>query len=131
LRRAADVAQLGLGKVLYLHGSAYEQGKQLGRGAADLIHENVRRASRLRDEIAAGRDQTDYAAVTRRNERFASRAFPKLLVYSAMLACTQVLAENHSSYDRHARGGCLLNWSKTRGSWARICTHTASSPIVT
>ena len=65
MRRAADVAPLGHGKVLYLHGSAYEQGKQLGRGAADLIHENIRRASRLRDDVAAGRDQADYAAITR------------------------------------------------------------------
>ena len=63
MRRAADVAALGLGKVLYLSGSAYEQGRQLGRGAADLIRENIRRASRLRDDVAAGRDQTDYTSI--------------------------------------------------------------------
>jgi isopenicillin-N N-acyltransferase like protein len=127
VRRAADVAPLGLGKVLYLSGSAYEQGKQLGRGAADLIRENIRRASRLRDDVAAGRDQADYTAVTRRNERFAAHAFPELLdelsgiaeganvdydellslnlnghiayVYSTTLACTQVLASGPATHD--------------------------------
>src|SRR2546423_13218029 len=79
MRKFANVGTLGRGKVLYLKGTPYEQGKQLGRGAADLIHENVRRASRLRDDVAAGRDQTDYHAVTRRNEKFAGRVFPELL----------------------------------------------------
>lgn len=125
--RRDDVAPLGRGKVLYLKGTPYEQGRQLGQGAADLIHENVRRASRLRDQVAAGRDQADYHAVTRKNETFAARAFPELLeeltgiaegadvaydellslnlnghiayVYSAMLACTQVLATGPATAD--------------------------------
>ena len=127
MKRSADVACLGRGKVLYLSGTPYEQGKQLGRGAADLIHENVRRASRLRDDVAAGRDQADYHAITRRNERFVAKAFPELLdelsgiaeganvdyeellslnlnghiayVYSTMLACTQVLATGDATAD--------------------------------
>src|SRR6266536_1573221 len=118
--RKADVAALGQGKVLYLKGTPYEQGKQLGRGAAELIHENIRRAIRYRDEVAAGRDQADYHAITRKNAAWAGRVFPELLdelsgiaegancdyeellslnlnthiayVYSAMLSCTQVLA---------------------------------------
>ena len=37
--RKSDVATLGNGKVLYLRGTPYEQGRQLGVGAADLIAE--------------------------------------------------------------------------------------------
>lgn len=51
MRRRADVAILGDGKVLYLSGSPHEQGKQLGRGAADLIRENVRQATLLRTRV--------------------------------------------------------------------------------
>src|SRR3954468_1606039 len=120
MRRRADVATLGDSKVLYLTGSPYEQGKQLGRGAAGEIRENMRRAATFRDEVAAGRDQADYHALTRVNERWVSKVYPELLdelsgiaeganvdygellsmnlnthishIYSATLACTQVLA---------------------------------------
>src|SRR3954452_1991615 len=79
MRRRADVATLGDSKVLYLTGSPYEQGKQLGRGAADEIRENMRRAAKFRDEVAAGRDQADYHALTRKNERWVSTVYPELL----------------------------------------------------
>src|SRR4051812_2907112 len=127
MRRRADVATLGDSKVLYLTGSPYEQGKQLGRGAADEIRENMRRAAEYRDQIAAGRDQADYHALTRKNERWVSTVYPELLdelsgiaeganidydellsmnlnthishIYSAMLTCTQVLATGPATAD--------------------------------
>jgi hypothetical protein len=120
MRRRAGVATLGDSKVLYLTGSPYEQGKQLGQGAADEIRENMWRAAEFRDQVAAGRDQADYHALTRTNERWVSTVYPELLdeligiaeganvdygellsmnlnthishIYSATLACTQVLA---------------------------------------
>ncbi|MGI8687846.1 MAG: C45 family autoproteolytic acyltransferase/hydrolase [Thermomicrobiales bacterium] len=125
--RRDTVAPLGRGKVLYLTGTPYEQGMQLGQGAADLIHENVRRAARLRDEVAVGRDQADYHAITRQNAAWVERVYPELLeeltgiaegadvnyeellslnlnghiayVYSTMLACTQVLATGPATVD--------------------------------
>lgn len=147
--RRDDVAPLGRGKVLYLKGTPYEQGRQLGQGAADLIHENVRRASRLRDQVAAGRDQADYHAVTRKNETFAARAFPELLeeltgiaegadvaydellslnlnghiayVYSAMLACTQVLATGPATADGKTYIGKTRDLS--RGPLLQVFLH--------
>ena len=77
--RRADVAQLGSGRVLYLRGTPYEQGKQLGQGAAELIQENIRRASQLRHRIAPDLDLRAYRAMTRRNEQWVSREFPELL----------------------------------------------------
>ncbi len=79
MRRRADVATLGDGKVLYLSGSPYEQGKQLGQGAADLIRENVRDTSALRARIADDLDMAAYEAMTRRNEAWVEREFPELL----------------------------------------------------
>jgi isopenicillin-N N-acyltransferase-like protein len=79
MRRRADVATLGDGKVLYLSGSPYEQGKQLGQGAADLIRENVRQAALLRTRVADGVDMASYDALTRRNEAWVAREFPELL----------------------------------------------------
>src|SRR4051812_18690744 len=127
MRRRADVATLGDSKTLYLTGSPYEQGKQLGWGAADEIRENMRRAAKFRDEVAAGRDQADYHALTRVNERWVSKVYPELLdelsgiaeganvdygellsmnlnthishIYSATLACTQVLATGAATAD--------------------------------
>jgi isopenicillin-N N-acyltransferase-like protein len=133
MRRRSNVAPSARGKVLYLSGTPYEQGKQLGRGAPELVRENVRRASRLRDQTAAGRDQADYHAITRANERFVGHAFPELLdelsgiaeganvdyaellslnlnghiayVYSAQLACTQVLATGVATIDGKTYAG--------------------------
>ncbi len=149
MRRRNQVASVGRGKVLYLKGSPYEQGKQLGRGAADLIHENVRRASRLRDEVAAGRDQADYHAITRKNEAWVSRTYPELLdelsgiaeganvdyqellslnlnghiayVYSTMLACTQVLATGPATIDGKTYVGKTRDLS--RGPLLQVLLH--------
>jgi isopenicillin-N N-acyltransferase-like protein len=149
MRRRSLVATSARGKVLYLSGTPYEQGKQLGQGAADLIHENLRRATRLRDEIAAGRDQADYHAITRANERFAAREFPELLdelsgiaeganvdygellslnlnghiayVYSAQLACTQVLATGPATVDGKTYVGKTRDLS--RGPLLQVLLH--------
>lgn len=86
MRRRADVAPLGRGKVLYLTGSSYEQGKQLGRGAADLIRENLALSRTQRQEVGGGLDRTDYDAVTRRNEKWVARVFPELLQAIAGIA---------------------------------------------
>src|SRR4051794_14781547 len=127
MRRRADVAALGDSKVLYLTGSPYEQGKQLGRGAADEIRENMRRAAKFRDEVAAGRDQADYHPLTRKNEPRGSTVYRELLdelsgiaeganvdygellsmnltphishIYSPTLACPQVLATGPATAD--------------------------------
>jgi isopenicillin-N N-acyltransferase like protein len=149
MRRRATVAPSGRGKVLYLNGTPYEQGKQLGQGAADLIHDNVRRATRLRDEIAAGRDQADYHAITRTNERWVAKVFPELLdelsgiaeganldydellslnlnshiayVYSAQLACTQVLATGPATADGKTYVGKTRDLS--RGPLLQVLLH--------
>lgn len=122
----ADVGRLGEGKVLYLKGTPYEQGKQYGLGATDLIRENIRRAMRLRDEVA-DRDQADYRAIARKNESWVAREYPELLdelhgiaegadvdygdllnlnlnthvayTYSTLLSCTQVLATGLATAD--------------------------------
>ena len=147
--RRADVAKSGEGKVVYLKGTPYEQGKQLGRGASDLIHENVRRAARLRDQVAAGRDQADYHAITRQNEAWVAREFPELLeelhgiaagadvdygellsfnlnghmayVYSAMLSCTQVLATGPATCDGKTYQGKTRDLS--RGPLLQVLMH--------
>jgi isopenicillin-N N-acyltransferase like protein len=147
--RRNDVALLGRGKVVYLSGTPYEQGKQLGRGAADLIHANIRRATRLRDEVAAGRDQADYHAVTRANERWAARVFPELLdelsgiaeganadyeellslnlnghiayIYTTTLACTQVLATGPATWDGKTYVGKTRDLS--RGPLLQVLLH--------
>jgi isopenicillin-N N-acyltransferase-like protein len=125
--RRADVAPLGKGKVLYLTGSPYEQGRQLGRGAADLIRENLQRTRSQRQEVLSGLDRTDYDALTRRNEQWVSQEFPELLeeiagiaegaevehlellsmnlnpqlsyVHSTVMECTQVLAMRSATID--------------------------------
>ena len=127
MRRRADVAPLGDSKVLYLKGSPYQQGKQLGQGAAEEIRENMRRAIEFRDRVAAGRDQADYHTLTRVNERWVSMVYPELLdelsgiaeganvdygellsmnlnthishIYSATMTCTQVLATGSATAD--------------------------------
>jgi len=127
--RKSDVATLGRGRVLYLRGTAYEQGRQLGAGAADMIRENVQRASALGRQVAADFDQSAYQAMTRRNERFVARVYPELLeeiqgiaetsgidyvellhlnlntdvayakAYALVLGCTQVLATGAATLD--------------------------------
>ena len=125
--RKVDVAPLGQGKVLHLDGSPYEQGRQLGQGAADLIRENLQRTRIQRQEVLSGLDRTDYDAVTRRNEAWVARAFPELLeevagiaegaevdrlellsmnlnpqlsyVHSTAMECTQVLAMRSATGD--------------------------------
>ena len=147
--KRADVARTGEGKVVYLKGTPYKQGLQLGAGAADLIQENVRRASTLQDEVAAGRDQADYHAITRRNERWVAREFPELLeeltgiaegaqvdygellslnlnghlayTYSAELQCTQVLATGSATVDGKTYQGKSRDLS--RGPLLQILMH--------
>ena len=125
--RRADVAPLGRGKVLYLSGSPREQGRQLGRGAVDLIRENLLLARTQRQEVLSGADRTDYEAITRRNAQWVSREFPQLLeeiagiaegaevdhlellsmnlnpqlsyVHSTLPECTQVLAMGSATVD--------------------------------
>ncbi len=75
----ADVARLGAGRVVYVHGTAYQQGRQLGEAAADLIHENVDRANELCHTVLHGVDLAAYTAMTRRNERWVARVYPELL----------------------------------------------------
>jgi len=66
MRRLADVATLGDSKALYLTGSPYEQGKQLGRGAAEQIRENMRRAAECRRHDDAANLRRDHLADNRR-----------------------------------------------------------------
>jgi isopenicillin-N N-acyltransferase like protein len=65
--------------VVYVHGSAYEQGRQLGTAAADLIRENVARANELCQSVLSGVDLQAYTQMTRRNERWVSSVYPELL----------------------------------------------------
>ena len=125
--RRADVAPLGRGKVLHLTGSPREQGRQLGRGAAELIRENLLLARTQRQEVLNGIDRTDYEAITRRNAQWVCRELPQLLeeiagiaegaevdhlellsmnlnpqlsyVYSTVPECTQVLATGSATAD--------------------------------
>ena len=79
MQRRADVATLGTGRVVYVRGTPYQQGRQLGEAAADLIRENVQRATELCHSVAAGFDLSAYTAMTRRNERWVERVYPELL----------------------------------------------------
>jgi isopenicillin-N N-acyltransferase like protein len=125
--RKADVARSGEGKVVYMKGTPYEQGKQLGAGAAELIQENVRVATKFRDAVAAGRDQANYNLITRTNEAWVAKEWPELLeeltgiaegsgvdyvellslnlnghiayTYSTTLSCTQFLATGPATVD--------------------------------
>ncbi|HEX2988979.1 MAG TPA: C45 family peptidase, partial [Chloroflexota bacterium] len=147
--RNADVSVSGQGKVLYLKGTPYEQGRQLGRGAADLIRANIDRAAKLRDEVAAGRDQANYHAITRMNEQWVSREFPELLeeltgisegaevdhqellnlnlnthiayIYSTMLSCTQALATGPATVDGKTYVGKTRDLS--RGPLLQLLLH--------
>lgn len=62
---------------LRLRGTAYQQGLQLGRAAAELIARNIHDHQAARD--ARGLDPVEYAARTRANERWVASAFPELL----------------------------------------------------
>jgi isopenicillin-N N-acyltransferase-like protein len=62
---------------LRLRGTAYQQGLQLGRAAAELIAHNIRDHQAARD--ARPRDPVEYAARTRANEAWVARVFPELL----------------------------------------------------
>lgn len=73
--KRTNVSSLGNGRVVYVHGTPYEQGRQLGAAAADLIAENVRAASAL---VPADVDLAAYATMTRRNEAWAAREYPEL-----------------------------------------------------
>ncbi|HEV7663274.1 MAG TPA: C45 family peptidase [Chloroflexota bacterium] len=81
MRRKADVARLGNGAVLYLKGTPYEQGQQLGRGAADLIRDNIAAADGLVQvaQLGSDLDLSAYQAMTRRNEAWVGRVYPELL----------------------------------------------------
>src|SRR5438067_7709190 len=79
MRRRTDVAPLGNGRALYVHGTPYEQGRQLGQGATDLIRENVQQANALVKRIASDLDLSAYQAMTRRNETWVTREYPELL----------------------------------------------------
>ncbi|MBV9174293.1 MAG: hypothetical protein JOZ81_29880 [Chloroflexi bacterium] len=114
---------------LHVHGTAYEQGRQLGAAAADLIRENVRQASALLPNVESGFDPGAYTAMTRRNEAWVARVYPELLeelhgiaetsgleyfdllhlnlntdvayarAYSMVLNCTQVVARGPATAD--------------------------------
>lgn len=127
MRRRAEVAPLGRGKVLRLTGSPYEQGRQLGFGAAELIRENLALTRMQRQAGGTGPDRSDSEAVTRRNEQWVGREYPDLLeeiagmaegagvdrgellgmnlnphltyVHAAALECTQVLAMGSATID--------------------------------
>jgi isopenicillin-N N-acyltransferase like protein len=60
-----------------LRGSAYQQGLQLGRAAAELIAFNIRDHQAARD--ARRLDVAEYAARTRANEAWVASVFPELL----------------------------------------------------
>jgi isopenicillin-N N-acyltransferase-like protein len=74
--KRTKVSSLGNGRVVYVHGTPFEQGRQLGAAAADLIAENVRAASAL---VPADVDLAAYHAMTRRNEAWVERVYPELL----------------------------------------------------
>jgi isopenicillin-N N-acyltransferase-like protein len=146
--KKSDVATLGNGKVLYLRGTPYEQGRQLGAGAADLIAENVQRAQAL---VPTGFDLSGYTAMTRRNEAWVSRTYPELLeeiqgiadgsgigyfdllhlnlntdvayarAYAMVHDCTQVLASGSATVD----GKTYLAKSRdlTRGPTRQVLLH--------
>jgi isopenicillin-N N-acyltransferase like protein len=127
--RRAEVGALGPGKVVYLRGSPYAQGKLLGQAAADLIQDNVHRADNLAREVGADFDLGTYVEMTRRNERWVARVCPELLdelhgvaegagvdyaellhlnlntdvayarAYAMVLDCTQVLATGPATID--------------------------------
>jgi isopenicillin-N N-acyltransferase like protein len=151
MRRRADVATLGDGKVLYLHGTPYQQGKQLGRGAANLIRENVREADALRSRVADGLDMATYDAMTRGNEAWVAREYPELLdelhgvaegsgidyvdllhlnlntdvayarAYALVLDCTQVLASGAATADGKTYIGKTRDL--TRGPHRHVLLH--------
>jgi isopenicillin-N N-acyltransferase-like protein len=77
--QAPSTARLGDGRVVYLRGTPYEQGRQLGKAAGDLIRENIVAATTLCDQIAAGLNRSAYRAMTLRNEAWVSTEFPELL----------------------------------------------------
>lgn len=77
--QAPGAARLGDGRVVYLRGTPYEQGRQLGKAAGDLIRENIAAATALCDEIAAGLNRSAYRAMTLRNEAWVARELPELL----------------------------------------------------
>jgi isopenicillin-N N-acyltransferase-like protein len=77
--KRANVSKLGAGRVVYVHGTPYEQGRQLGEAAADLIRDNVDRAAQLCRLIGGGFDMQAYSAMTRRNERWVAHVYPELL----------------------------------------------------
>ncbi len=78
-RPGTRVSRLGAGKVLYLSGSPYQQGIQLGQGAADLIEGNLLEQRTVREQVTGGMDLAAYHAMTRRAEKWVERVFPELL----------------------------------------------------
>ena len=114
---------------LRLRGTPYEQGRQLGEAAAELIRDNVQRAAALMPRVASDFDLSAYIAMTRRNEAWVSRVYPELLdelhgvsetsgvtyddllhlnlntdvayarAYAMVLDCTQVLATGSATAD--------------------------------
>lgn len=77
--KAPGAARLGDGRVVYLQGTPYEQGRQLGKAVGDLVRENITAATALCDEIAAGLNRAAYRAMTLRNESWVAKVFPELL----------------------------------------------------
>ncbi|MBV9174245.1 MAG: hypothetical protein JOZ81_29630 [Chloroflexi bacterium] len=127
--KSASVSNLGTGRVVYVSGTPFEQGRQLGAAAADLIVENVCAASALLPNLDSGFDPDVYAAMTRRNEAWVARVYPELLeelhgiaegaglqyeellhlnlntdvayarAYSMVFDCTQVLVSSSATAD--------------------------------
>jgi isopenicillin-N N-acyltransferase like protein len=145
--KRANVSTLGAGRVVYVHGTPYEQGRQLGVAAADLIAENVRAASALVPDV----DLAAYTALTRRNESWVGRVYPELLeeisgiaetsgvtyedllhlnlntdvayakAYSLVFDCTQVLVSGSATAD----GKTYLAKTRdlTRGPVRQLLVH--------
>ncbi|GAC1317717.1 MAG: acyl-CoA--6-aminopenicillanic acid acyl-transferase [Chloroflexota bacterium] len=75
----AQTGTLGTGRVVYVRGTAYQHGRQIGEAAGDLIQENVDRATELCRTVGSGFDLDAYNSMTRRNERWVEHVYPELL----------------------------------------------------
>src|SRR5207247_1595574 len=107
------VATLANGRVLYLRRTPHDQGRKLGKGAADLIGESVARGNAQVERAATGVDLSPYTARTRRSERRVSRVYPELLEVlqaTSQTAGRMTLAVGVNSYG--VAVGTSGQWSK-------------------
>ncbi len=150
-RAATDAGRLGTGKVLYVSGNAYQQGVQLGRGAADLIQANLFEQHTVREHVTGGMDLSAYQAMTRRAEKWVEAVFPELLdeihgvaegsgldyvellhlnlntdvayarAYGDVFDCTQVVATGSATLDGKTYMGKTRDLN--RGAHAHVLLH--------